>query len=878
MDEGAAEPAVLAARALELAEAEPARARALAGEALARAGATGDAPARCAAERALGVAARAEDDLDAAVVHLRRSARVAARAGLPGDAGQARVALAGALALGGDFRSAMREVDAAGGLLRGADAAVLEAQRAWLLEKQGRLDDALAAYRRALPAVERSADALREAKIRNNVGLLLDQLGDPAGAAAELQRAEALYADLGHERVAAHVRLNLGWVAVHRGELPAALRWFDQADRYYRDHGRADPMALRDRCEGLLAARLVPEARRAAEQAVAELERRGMAGLLAEARLTLSEAALLAGDTDTAGRAAAEARAALARQRRPGWVALARYAELRAAWFGGDRSSRALAGARRTADALAAAGWATHALDARLMAGRLALDTGRLDVARQELARTGAARTGGPVEVRSRAWHAEALLRLADGDRRGADAALRAGVAMLDRYRSTLGATELRVHASAHAADLVALGLELALADGSPARVLQWVERSRAAALRLRPVSPPADAGVGAKLAELRAVLRELEQATLDGADAGRLLARQARLEEAVRRRMHALPGEEPLAGAGRPPSVQALRAALDGQALVELVASGGALHAVVVTAGKTRLHALGPVDDVREAVDALRFNLRRLLRSAGDGRARLDSVARSAERVDGLLVRPLLDDAGDRPLVVVPTGPLHAVPWAALPSCRGRRVSVSPSAALWLRAAGAPAAGDSRTVLAAGPRLPGAAAEVGELGRAYPAARLLAGVEATVEQVLAALDGAGVAHVAAHARFRADNPLFSSLELADGPLTVCDLERLDRAPRTVVLSACDAGLSSVTSGDELIGLAAALLALGTRSLVATVLPLPDRAAWPLMTRLHALLREGVAPADALARVQADPGTDPVDVVAASAFVFLGAA
>ena len=37
------------------------------------------------------------------------------------------------------------------------------------------------------------------------------------------------------------------------------------------------------------------------------------------------------------------------------------------------------------------------------------------------------------------------------------------------------------------------------------------------------------------------------------------------------------------------------------------------------------------------------------------------------------------------------------------------------------------------------------------------------------MEQLLRALDGAGLGHIAAHGRFRSDNVLFSSLRVHDG-------------------------------------------------------------------------------------------------------------
>lgn len=873
----------LAAEALRLAEADPSRARALADLALAGDVGRPDPLTRCTAEQALARVAHINHDPATAVHHSRRAVRIATAAGDTRAAAEARVGLAAGLAMQGFFPAALRQVDAAAAVLRGADAVVLDAQRAWLLQMQGRLHEALAAYRAVLPAFVRDGDRLREAKARNNLGLILDRLGDSRAANAELVQAEGLYVALGQDRVTADVRLNLGWVAVHRGELPAALRWFDIADEYFRGQGKVDPIALRDRCEGLLAARLVPEARRAAEQAVRELERLGMALLLAETRLHLSEAALLGGDVATAEREATAARVAFQRQRRPGYVALARFAELRAAWLAGARSARTLASARQTARALAGAGWTVPALEANLMAGALAVASGRLAVAREELDHARSARRHGPAEIRSRAWHAEALLRLAGGDRRGAEAALRAGIRQVDAHRATLGATELRVHASVHATDLVELGMRLALEDRSAQRLFHWAERWRACTLRLRPVRPPDDPDLAADIAQLRGAAREATERTLAGQDTSRERARQARLEESVRRRIRHLPGPgNALHRSDPPPSLGAVTGVLGDQALVELASVDGFLHAVVVASGRARLRPLGPIDDVRCQLDGLRFGLRRLLWTTGSLEARAarrEAVRSSARRLDDLLVRPLIDDVGDRSLVIVPTGLLHTIPWASLPSCRGRAVSVAPSAALWFQASSTPAVrSPRRVVLAAGPDLPGAAAEVADLQARYPRAARLSGQDASVEQVLLALDGADLAHVAAHAVYRADNPLFSSILLHDGPLTVCDLERLDQAPKVIVASACESGVSSVGAGDELMGLAAALFALGTRSLVATVLPLPDGAARPLMLAMHQHLRAGRGPADALARAQAAAGTDDEAGAAASAFVAFGAA
>ncbi|MFG1707328.1 CHAT domain-containing protein [Nonomuraea sp. M3C6] len=107
---------------------------------------------------------------------------------------------------------------------------------------------------------------------------------------------------------------------------------------------------------------------------------------------------------------------------------------------------------------------------------------------------------------------------------------------------------------------------------------------------------------------------------------------------------------------------------------------------------------------------------------------------------------------------------------------------------------------------------------------------------------------------VAAHGTFRADSPLFSSLHLDDGPLTGYDLERLRRAPHRLVLSSCDSGQMAPVGADELLGLATALLHQGTAGIVASVVPVNDETAVPVMAGLH----DGLTLPEALCQARGD--------------------
>jgi hypothetical protein len=310
---------------------------------------------------------------------------------------------------------------------------------------------------------------------------------------------------------------------------------------------------------------------------------------------------------------------------------------------------------------------------------------------------------------------------------------------------------------------------------------------------------------------------------------------------------------------------------ALGDRTLVELASLDGRLWAVVIRDGRFRLREVGGESEVLAELQSLRFIMRRLAR----GRGSVATASEVARRIDGLLFGPL--HLGDGPLLIVPTPDLHALPWFALPTCRDRSVVITPSGELWHRAS-RHGSRDGDTLLAAGPDLALADAEVSDLAALYPGATVMSSHESDVGSVQSHIDGAGMAHIASHAFFQYENPMFSSLRLADGDLYVYDIERLRTAPGLVVLSACDSGFTEAHAGEELMGLSSALLSMGTRSIIASVGLVPDsEATKDLMVDLHRGLVSGLSPSQALHRAQMEAAATPEGFVAASSFICIGA-
>jgi tetratricopeptide (TPR) repeat protein len=659
----------------------------------------------------------------------------------------------------------------------------------------------------AIPALRRLGDRrwLANALVgRGTASGYLHRLDD---ADADFAAAGRLYASLGESLRAAACVHNRGFVALQAGDLPLALRYFDAAELPVDRH----PEVLIDRAQALVAAGMAPSARPVVARAAALLASAGRGTKLAEAMVAVARCALRAGQPAVAVASAARAAALFGRQGRTSWRPAARAVELTARLAIG---SVPLATVRRVAVDCDRHGWWLAAAELRLASADPSL-----------LVEVAVRRHRDP--LRALGWLAQA--RLARG--RGVFAACRAGLRAVRRDAATMAAWELRAGAAGWAADLADLGLRAALAGGRPRTILRWSDECRAVAGDRPPVLPPADPVLAGRLVELRAAVAS-----------GGSPAVVRRLEQRVRTRDWIGSG----AAADHPSwTFSSLRERLGSAALISFLVVSGSVRAVSYVDGRCRFHRLGKASVIDAAVRAMRFG-------ATVGRSAAFVV--SAAEVDELLFGPLRGVIADRPLVVVPAGDGHEVPWAALPSCVGRAVSVVPSVSAWLRSVSAVRRSGGR-VWVAGPRLRHAVAEARSLHAAH-GGELLVGRQAKVAAVLAAMDGAELVHIAAHGRFRDDQPLFSAVDLADGPLFGYDVQRLRRPPRMVVLSACDAGRAVVHPGGEMMGLATALLRAGTSTVVASVLPVSDRQAVGLVTRLHAGMRGGLGPAAALAAAQ----------------------
>jgi tetratricopeptide (TPR) repeat protein len=830
------------------------------------------------AHQAAGIVLREFGDLDSGIAELRTALRLARRIGSVKREADVLASLAVALVYAGRTAAGLAAFDRALGLSRGALAGQVRYRRSIALLALGEHAAALDDARRAAVVLRRSGDKLWAARATNLRGLIYHTIGSPARADADFADAQLLFAETSQVLESIYMVHNRALVASSINDIPTALSYFDEAASRYEPLNVLVPDLTIDRCAVLLAAGLADDALAEADAAIREIDRfHGQSIKKAELLLVAANCALAAAQPQTALDRAQTADRMYRSQRNAWWLTRTRLVLVQANFTAGSVSAPLLREANRVAARLEEMG-SSDASQAHLLVGRVALELGHRKTAERHFIEAAKSRRRGPAMARASGWLSEALRAEAAGQPRRLLNACRRGLEVLDEYRFTLGASELRAQATAHGAELAVLAQRRAVRENRPRQLLTWSERWRATALAVPAVRPSADAEINAGLTAFRKATSQIEEARRLGRPNARLQREQQRLEGVVRAcalRAHGGPGPGP-----GMIDVADLLDRLGSARLAEIVDVDGVLYVLVCGAGRVRQFTAGRTTDAVRAADFARFALRRLARSRpGDDLGSATAVLKAAgPRLQDTLFGPATGQLGDGPVIVVPPGKLHAIPWALLPALGDRVVSVAPSASAWMRAHAAVPPARRRVTLARGPGLSTDGAEVPLVAKLYDDVTVLANSGATTKKVLNALEGAWVAHIAAHGTFRADSPLFSSLRMHDGPLTVYDFEQLDRAPYRLVLPSCDSGVLAPTGANELLGLVSSLLPLGTAGIIAAIVPLNDYAVVPVMVDLHTYLREGQTLAESLYRVRLGLADDPIEQATALSLVTLGAA
>lgn len=298
---------------------------------------------------------------------------------------------------------------------------------------------------------------------------------------------------------------------------------------------------------------------------------------------------------------------------------------------------------------------------------------------------------------------------------------------------------------------------------------------------------------------------------------------------------------------------------------LLEFFVARGQLIVFLVTADAIEALPLDvSVPAVQQKLQLLWLNLRSVPRSSGRQLQRLNHNAQTIlhQLYDQLLAPIATFTQEFSKWIVVPHGPLHYLPFHALHNGQHYlvetvEISYLPGSSLLRFCNETPklpgplvAVGNSFNG-----RLPYTVTEAQGIAERWQGQAFLE-EQASLTSLAPALAEGRILHLATHGDFRADNPLFSGLALADGWLTTIDIFNLKLKASLVTLSACQTGRSVIGGGDELLGLMRAFLGAGAASLIATFWAVEDKTTAWLMHQLYEKLADGETKAAALRQAQ----------------------
>lgn len=845
----------LAEEAWESATSDPESARELASWLLVHS----DSPlVRTTASRALGVALRTLRDGPGMLAAFNDAIEIADQAALLEERAFTEVLLAGGEFLSGRPDRALELLDSAIPDLQGERLVLARMQVGIVRGLSGDFTGGLAALDEIRDQVG-SLPVMRQGMYHTNRASCLLATNRAGESIDAFEHALDLYDSVGESHLASNALHNLARAYAAAGQVVGALRCFERIDAL--DIGPPSGVDLVDRASVFLSAGLLEEAEDAARRARDAAALGGSAEWHPVASMILAQTLDALGDTQAAIDPAREAMELFDQQSRPNLRDLAEAVELRciAATEGGDHVADR---AHATANRLLRWGAATDALTLRLGVARRSDDETLL---RSQL---GAALEIDADGVESGLLGAEATSRLAvlDGDFDRMSVVLAEAFESLDEWRRTIGSTELQARVARQGVHLADIGIGVAVQRGDAAEVLETVERLRALSL-VSTIDRPRNEELDRLLVEYRALGGHLET--------GERQEGKARLEARIRELGRLV--DQTGATSAQPDVATAFSRLVD-RRLVEFVDHRGLIYAITTSNASTmEMSPVADSVDIRREIDSVRSAIARLA-SPQISHASRDAFATVLDASSRYLSEWLfgsIDLEGTSSILVVPSRSLGYLPWSALPALSDKAFTVAPSLRRWAAMDTRPRH-DSERVVAVGLDDPPFASAEARMVADLRNGNALVGSDAQVDVVMREIDGAAVAHLACHGVFRSDNPLMSSLHMADGPITVYDLERLGNPPATLILSACEVAQSQRLAGDALLGMTASLMAAGTRSIVAATTVVADRAAPGFMAEWHTHHAEGASPAEALAVARSSVGDDPQARAVAASFLCLG--
>ncbi len=451
---------------------------------------------------------------------------------------------------------------------------------------------------------------------------------------------------------------------------------------------------------------------------------------------------------------------------------------------------------------------------------------------------------------------------------------------LLERHRVAVPPDEYMAAFLTGKAALFQDAARMVLTLGGPAanvRAFVLAEQGRGRALLdlLRFERPRAAAGEGGALQrEAYRLEREIEglgsrmpsiERGTSADDADRRAREAARREQRLLACLDRLAAKDPRGARLRRGQVPKFRDFVDvlgdDETLVEYLLAGNELITFVIGGGRLHVDTRRiDAEELRHLLERTSFQLDRpnLFDRFDDRIAAqlVESAGVVLEELHDLLIGPIRRHINTKRIVIVPHGDLNGVPFHALES-KGRplildhEVVQSPSAAVFLHCRTGQVRRTKTSLLLGIPdeTAPHIRREVTQLARLLPRSRRFIGAKATEETLRRYGRRARAIHIAAHARFRHDDPMESGVKLADGWLTIPRIAELKLQPELLVLAGCATGRVSVTEGGEVFGLVRGFLQAGVASLMTSLWPVADTETTRFMDAFYRELGEGSAAA-----------------------------